>query len=424
MAKGHINETMTNAHLKVGSNAAIEHKMRELVAKLNNRVAMFTNHIADIEINTTSAPHDPRPLADDAEGTMNVVAESTKARIAAAVDAINAALKYQKMFVLEHNITWKAPKPDVLMNCLIFLALATVEGLTTAMFFLDGGYVSGIAAALGLGLTISSINIVLSGLLGGGFFGKFWNYGIHVREDSSAVHVKRLAGRICSVLTVLATTFVLLISGIVRATGEPEHLSYSFETIGTAASDFHSVLLWILGAAFAILSWRKGLSAFSSSYPGLSETSKTVTKSESLVKSSHEAALVEIDALCEDALNDLDDMAQEVSDEQRNLIHDVQEVQHHREDVLAAISDAQSEFIAFQAEQTSIYLALSDVVETPVHITFDTDAWRSKLPSISIDVCAHASGFAEAHTRARAQITMAKKTALQAVNEAYRSTLN
>jgi len=419
-----IKETMTNAHLKVGIRAAIEHKLQELQALISEHVVEFSNHITDIESDAAAAPSDPRPIGNAACSAMDVVAAHTKAGIESGAAETRAARKHLKMFVFEHNITFKPLNPNILMSCLVFTSLAGIEGITTATFFLNGGYVASIAEALALGLMISCINIVLAGLLGGGFFGKFWNFGLNMREDSLAVRSKRLAGRICSILVILAIAFVLLVSGIVRATGEPEHLSYSFASLSSAASDFHSILLWVLGAAFAILSWRKGLSAFSSPYPGLSDASNAATQSEAEVKSLYDGGLEEVQDIYDDAVEDLEDMANDIADQRQELIDDLQDAQHHREDVLAAISDAESGFSVFQAEQVSIYDALSEGTEPPDLIAFDGAAWRAKLPTIAIDISSHSSGFAAGLAKERAELSRAREAAIQRINEAYQQTLS
>lgn len=417
-----IKQTMTNAYLQMGIVAPMESKKRDLMISLGGLVAAFTNDIADIEANAATTSHAPEPVADAAAAAVSVVSEQANAQMATAAEETKAARKYQMMFEMEHNITWKTAKQSFLMSCLAFLAMAGVEGFMTAMFFLNGGHVSGVAEALVLGVMISGVNIVLSGLLGGGFFGKFWNYGLNAREDSRAMQTKRLAGRICSVMVCIVVAFIILVTGIVRATGEPEHLSYSFESISTAASDFHSILLWVLSATFAILSWRKGLSAFSSSYPGLSDASKAVIEGEGLVSFLHGDALAEVDGVYEDAIQDLEDMAEEVADERQALIDDLQDAQHHREDVLTAISKAESDFSTFQAEQISIYAALSEEAETQVSVTFDAAAWRSKLPPVVSDISAHSSGFSAAHSQAREHLANARQAAIHTINDAYTST--
>lgn len=419
-----IKQTMTNARLKMGIVAAVKSKMCDLMVSVGGLIADLTNRITDIQVDTASTSYDPAPVANTAVAAINVVADRAKAQIAATAEEIDASRKYLTMFEIEHNITWKAAKQNVLMSCLAFLAMAGVEGIMTAMFFLNGGYVSGVAEALALGLMISGVNIVLSGLLGGGFFGKFWNYGLNAREDSRAVRTKRLVGRICSVMVGVLVAFVILVTGIVRATGEPEQLAYSFESISTAASDFHSVLLWTLGLAFAILSWRKGLSAFSSSYPGLSEASKAVVDGEELVKILYDDALAEVDGLYDDAIQDLEDMAEDVAVERQELIDDLRDAQRHREQVLVAISKAESDFSTFQAEQISIYAALSEDSEVPVPMAFDAAAWRSKLPPVVSDISAHSSGFSTAHNQAREHISNARQAAIHVINDAYKNTFN
>lgn len=421
--RDNIKQTMTNAHLKMGMVAAMEGKKRDLMEALGGLVAEYTNRITDIEVNAATTSHDPEPVADAAVAAVGVVSERAKAQMAAAAEETKAARKYQIMFEIEHNITWKAAKQVIWKSCLVFLAMAGVEGVMTAMFFLNGGYVSNLAEALALGLMISGVTVALSGLLGGGFFGKFWNYGLNAREDSQTIRTKRLSGRICSVIVGVVVAFVILVTGIVRATGEPEHLSYSLETISRAASDFHSILLWVLSATFAILSWRKGLSSFSSDYPGLSDASKAVIDGEHFVKFLHEDALAEVDGLDDGAIQDLEDMSEDVADERQALIEDLQDAQHHRERVLAAISKAENDFSTFQAEQISIYAALSEDAEPQVTMTFDAAAWRSKLPPVVSDISAHSSGFSAAHNQAREHVSNARQAAIQIINDAYTKTL-
>ena len=275
-------------------------------------------HNADIDDFTVlERPAAPQLMAvlEGAEARMQAAADNASARLPGAHDALKRAEMSLKVFQLEQQIARPPKRVDGMQNTSVLGFMVILEGITTSVFFLSGGFVSGIAEALGLGLSISGANILLSALVGGNCFGRYWNYGLGARGPVALrARAKRLFSRIGAVITAAAIAALLGASGIVRATGEPEHLEFTLEALSTAATDFHSLMLWMVGASFSVLAWRKGLSLFSDPVPGYGEVSKAVHDAQDDLETLRDDALSAIEDAFEDGRDEIEDLAADASD--------------------------------------------------------------------------------------------------------------
>ena len=239
---------------------------------------------------------------------------------------------------------------------------------------------------------------------------------------------KRWAGRAGSVLTALALAGLLIASGILRATGEPEHLGFTLENFGAAATNFHSLMLWALGLSFSILAWIKGLGAFSDPYPGYTEASKAVTTAEQRIHEAHQYGSGEIEDICDEALDELADMHDEVLGQREELAESLNEVRRDREAVRVAIANAPSDFAAYKdAQQTTLYMLNSgaaDALQAEPDLTAALALLEDELPEVPHDLASHAAGFEDQRSKAETRIAKAKVEAMQTLNEAYRRALS
>lgn len=414
-------DAITNAVLGGEVDADLQNWAHEEVSALRSQVTDYRNQLDDLEPADRDDPAGPGHIADTAEVELSAAADHAVSRLKMAEQQADQSRRFQTATMVRHGIDRPVQNPDVILTCLIFCLLTVIEGLTTALFFQGGGFVAGIGEALGLGLTISGVNVLVAGLIGGGFFGRFWNYGINARHPDATMRTKRFWGRTGSVMTALCLAGLLIASGIVRATGETEHLSFTLETLGTAATDFHSLMLWIIGIAFAIIAWRKGLSAFSDSYPGYSQASEAVTQADTAFRKASDEAVHVIDAIHADAVAAIDDLADQIALEREDWIEAVHDARHHRQELLGEIDAVESGFVAFAAEE----LALNQMITGRRHTNgsaepapkarLDLTHLRQQLPAVSAQRADTSQTFSQSRREALNRLSAARKAALEAI---------
>jgi hypothetical protein len=415
-------DAITNAILGGDVDASLKDWAHQEVTALIPAITEYRNLLDDLDPQDSTPSAQPEAIADVAEAELGAAAEHAVSQIEMAAHHADHARRFQNAMMVRHNIDRPVHHPDTTQNSFYFGFLTVGEGLTTALFFLGGGFVAGIGEALGLGLTISGVNVLVAGLIGGGFFGRFWNYGINARHPDGMMRSKRLFGRLGSVMTALCLAGLLITSGIVRATGETEHLSFTLDTLGAAASDFHSLMLWAIGAAFMILAWRKGLSAFSDPYPGLSHASKAVALAEEANRKVCADAVKEIDQVHDNALEDIDALSNGVDQDREAWLEAVHDARHEREALLGEIATIESGFAAFAAEEYALIQMVRsrsstnpDPAESAATAQLDLSYLRELLPAVTVNKPAVPDGFPEARVAALNRLSAAREAALEAV---------
>lgn len=425
MPKKTGNGVSTDAVLGGGIQGSLEAWKQDRSGDLSADIVTLRSAAEDIQVQAKTSPTLPDGTAEAVCADINGIAQSASAELAALADEKHAAKRFQVAFQIKHNLDRQPIVPEPYDSVPMLTTMAVVEGGATAAFFFGGGFASGIGESAALGLTISGVNVVLSAGLGGYAFGRYWNFGAKCRDSDTIITLKKWSGRTGAVLTAGAIGTLLAASGIVRATGDTEDLSYSFESLSTAASDFHSLMLWGIGVSFSVLSWRKGLSAFSDPYPGFAEAAKAVVNASAKAERVRDDALDHIDDLHEDALADIDDIGADIDDQRQELTDALHDFQHDRERVFSAITQATTDFEAYRAEQINLHHMISgarpDGHDTP---GIQTDKLLDQVPNISIDTAAFSSGFPDANKRARTVLAEARKSSVEAIHAAFKTTLN
>lgn len=367
----------------------------------------------------------PQSITDRAEYTMSGSASSAVAQLESLAKQKQTANRYLAAFQLKHNIDRIPFTPKVFENIMILSVLSTFEGLATAAFFYGGGFVSSVSQALVLGLTISGVNVLLSAGLGGFVFGRFWSYGLKSRERDAIVNHKRWAARIGCIFTIGSIIALLLASGIVRATGDTENLSFSLENLAIAASDFHSLMLWGLGIGFSVLAWRKGLSAFTDVYPGFTEAAISVNRvSEQADKVLYDT-LDNIDYIGDNAENILEDISNEVNDIKEDLSKDKLDIHHQSENLRQSIVQAEHDFEAYKAEQIAFHqMVTGKQPEGYDRVFFDGNKLQEKIPDKVLDIGMFASKFPMESKAANSQLSISQKSSVKNIHAAYRQFLD
>ncbi|MBL4829519.1 MAG: hypothetical protein JKY55_06500, partial [Aliivibrio sp.] len=167
MANSNNADAMIGAAFGVGIGTKLTSWKRDVIAGLKTKIISLLGRTQEIEAKVESDDSSPDPLANTAEAKIKAIADSAAARLLMIGEEIHAALQSQTVFRITHNLLRRPVKVDMEKSLLLFGGLTVIEGLATALFFLSGGFVSGITEAVGFGLTISSINILLSGFVGG-----------------------------------------------------------------------------------------------------------------------------------------------------------------------------------------------------------------------------------------------------------------
>ncbi|MEW7006737.1 hypothetical protein [Lentilitoribacter sp. EG35] len=342
-----------------GTDAAIYSWVEKAKKRLNDEIELFNAAVDSLTSNQVHDIADVNRLLEHAESQMIAMSDSASSRLAYAIDQAKTAQKSVIAFKLQHGITRPPLKTDMVNNTALLFTTTIFEGAANAVFFLSGGIVSGFAEALGFGVSIAGVSTVLSALIGGNTFSKYWNAGKNTpREHSPSIRTKRVVARICAVGTGFSIAALLGFAAIVRTTGDPGNLSLNSDVLSAVFSDYQSYMLMAVGTAFAILNWRTGLGLTGDPIPGYSEASKAFDTSIDEIDDVRENALDDIEDVFEDAsdeLNDvLDDWASEKADRENE--HDALRKDQHA--LLAAISNFEDALKARIAEENN----LSDIM--------------------------------------------------------------
>lgn len=427
MAEHDDARAITNAILGGDVDVSLKGWLHQEIKEISPEITEYRCQLDDLATQDDEPEQMPEPIVDTAEAELSASADYAASQIQAALHHTFQAKRYQAAMTLRHNIDRPVHHPEVGLNFAFLAGLTTIEGLITALFFLSGGFVAGVGEALGLGLTISGVNVLVAALIGGGFFGRYWNYGLAARQADASMRTKRYFGRFGSLVTGACLAGLLVTSGIVRATGETEHLSFTLEALTTAATDFHSLMLWVIGTAFAILAWRKGLNAFSDPYPGLSHASKAVSQAAADLKQASEEALRRINEVYEDGAAAIDALCHALAEAMEERGQAILKANHLREELFGQITEIESGFSAQAAYERSLNEIVSgrskpapkaefDELGTTLDLTY----LRERLPAVTASKPAAPEAFSKARVAALSRLSSARKTALDEVLSAQK----
>lgn len=425
MGYDHIEQTIAASALGGGIDAGIARKASKLHVELDQKILDCNDHLAELKAASQDIKPSPGAVSDLKKSQIGATASSAVSQLETAGENKQAAENYRRQFQLLHSLTRPPIHPDATMSLMIFAIFAVFEGAMTALVFLGGGHVAGVPEALGLGLTISGANILLSGIIGGNIAGKYWNYGSEAIDDNPKYKHVRIAGRTASITVCMLVICLLLLSGIVRSTGTTQ-ISYSLESLTVAVSDFHSIILWVLGGNFAVLSWFKGLRAFSDPYPNYSDATHAENTAQQSIEAIHDDALGELDRHYNDAINAIQGMADEVTENARDVRKGIQETHGHREAVLSEISKADVEFSAFVAKQIEVHEIVTGArlshSATP-HWGIDINRLKDRIAPVEVDISKLSAGFTEERKQAFHELLIARQSAIEKVDAAYKAAM-
>lgn len=425
MGYDHIEHRIVGSALGGGIDAGIAKKASEVHVELDQKILGCNERLAELKADSQEIAPSPAAVSDLKKSQIGAAASSAVSQLKTAGENKQAAENYRRQFQLLHSLTRPPIHPDAAMSLMIFAVFAVIEGAMTALVFLGGGHVASVTEALGLGLTISCANILLSGVIGGNIAGKYWNYGTEAIDDNPKYKQMRIAGRTASIIVCLLVICLLLLSGIVRATGTTQ-ISYSLESLTVAVSDFHSIILWVLGGSFAVLSWFKGLRAFSDPYPNYSDAAQAESIALQSIEAVHDNALGEIGWHYNDGVNLIQGMADEVTKNAQNIRQGIQDTASHREAVLCEIAKADVEFSAFVAKQIEVHEIVTrerlDHSSLP-HWGIDVNKLKGRITPVEVDISNLSAGFTEERQQALDELLNARQAAIEKIDAAYQAAM-
>ncbi|MEP5730211.1 MAG: hypothetical protein ABJL67_12680 [Sulfitobacter sp.] len=393
------------------------------LAEIEGDVAEYEELLNDIDAFSTQACPAPDDIAQQVSAELASAAMMADADIANAKTAAEAAHISETVFRALFNLTREPETPDPTMNGMVFVCMTIVEGGALGMFFLSSGFASSFSEAMGIGLSISGANIVMSAGLGGATFGRFWGYGVNARIQDVQVRLKRLMGRIGCVATAGAILVLLLATGIVRATGDAEHLRFDLETIKIAATSFESLMLWIVSGSFSVLAWTKGLSAFRDRYPGFGEACASSRSTREGVPATIDAARDNIQAIADVANEKLSEMAEDVESDRADIAAFVTEAKKEKTALIGKIRTFQTKL----SEEKEVYGPLEQLLtRKPADnkdaltkaAALDEGTLISRLPEPELPKHDPFAGFSDALNAAREQVATSYSAALARITEA------
>ena len=390
----------------------VAERVHEAAEFFSQDIAAYQSDCAELAGRADHAIPDVGTISDLACAELKAEASVQAATIIEAEKAAESADQGLRIFQYQHGITRSPLAPDQLLSFSKIGAMTFMDGAINAAFFYGAGFVPGIAPAVAQGFTIAGVTSLLSAGLGGGFFGRYWNYGIHAPVETPDMRKARRFGRIGSLLTGTAIALVLGVAALIRSTGQPESLQISSEVLGAALSNMHSIMLMLSGTGFAILSWRTALSAFEDPYPGLSRASANSTHAKAAREATGGTALETLKEIHADAMDKLSACADAIAD----LRHDPEEdfkglsdEYHH----LNGLFDEREAVI--RAEAAAFLQAQHDITKSSADFSPESislDGLRRRIALPARPVFSDLEAFRAAHKAAVNALTTAYGDAL------------
>jgi hypothetical protein len=360
----------------------VSERIHEAVEALSQDIAAYQSDCSELAGRADHSIADAGSISDLACAELEAEATIQAATISAQNVAAEKTDSELRAFQYEHGITRAPIEADRTLAFMLLLLFLFIEGAINTVFFYGAGFAPGIAPAAALGFTIAGVTTLLSAGLGGGFFGRYWNYGVRAPSETPDMRKARRVGRFGSLLTGMALVLVLCVAALVRSTGQPESLSVSWDVLRAALSNMHSIMLMLSGTAFAILSWRTALSAFEDPYPSFSRASTASSQGAADRKAASDAALDALKAIHADAMDQLTQAANAVADIRHEPDKDFEALSddYHR---LHGLIDEREAVIRTQAAaflQAQHVIAKSSSDLSPETISLDVLRSRIELP--------------------------------------------
>lgn len=276
----------------VGQTIAVQ--KQRAAADLGPAIRKYETDRAHLARSSLESSPDVANIASRAEAEFDRVTSVASADFEVGRAQVKKTSAEPRAFQVQHGLTRQPIQPDILLSLALLVSMGVVEAGVGTGFFYTSGYAPSIASSMAIAVPLAGVTSLLC-VLGGGFFGRYWNYGLDARFPDQTMRNKRRLGRVCSLLTGTAIASVIGLGALVRTTGEPQNLTFSLEVLSNAATDMYSIMLFLASTGFAVLAWRTALSAFDDPYPGYAQACGAVGKSQDSLNATIANAYHELD---------------------------------------------------------------------------------------------------------------------------------
>ncbi|MEW8562590.1 MAG: hypothetical protein AB2541_10805 [Candidatus Thiodiazotropha sp.] len=245
---------------------------------------------ANNALKTTRQGFTPEPFtADDLLGSAAVELKELAAEFHRTAQA-------EEAFRLRHGLPRMAEAAQNILNTLIILLLAIfAEGGVNTSFLLNAQLAASPVSAILFSLLVSVTNVFFSAWAGY-YIGRWKQYGAHATDADNPEFVA-IRRRARWQFAVCGGVWVLLHSslGLVRAQESLDSVSPSLMGYLSILTTPEALFLVLTGVGMSVLSYHKGMTAFSDSYPNYSNFHNATLSSKEDFQESYESYITEIE---------------------------------------------------------------------------------------------------------------------------------
>lgn len=327
------------------------------------------------------------------------------------------AMRELEAFRTRHAITGEPSVSDWIASVLLLALLTFGEGAVNAGFFLNAHMAATPLAALTTSLLISMTNVTAC-VTAGYFCGRYLGYGAKAADhDNPDFRGKRNLARSSAIAFGVVITWFHLSVGMIRAQ-ERLDVVHSAAAYAEVLNTPDALFLVMIGAAFSVLAWFKGLTAFGT-YPGYAPRKSAVES----VTDEADDAYADFEEAIEDTFDEPLEDIEDSEGDLANLRDDLNEARADYRNAHAAfgqlVKTAEADLAADIALIINHYRAAS-AKKSPLPVAAvprDFYALESEFPTAPLDVTEAAIPSVEARRRA---LSDAKAKALESLAQLYR----
>lgn len=260
---------------------AVEDELQRLRAvhepKLHEAREKFLENRGDAEaaidgLNLDRQEFAPEPLTTD--DVLGVATVEIKER----ADEFHRNAQAEKAFQLRHGLPRAAEEPQTILTFVFIILMILIEALGGTGFLLNAQLAASPLSAILFSLLVSLTNVVVS-VLAGFYIGRWKKYGLHATDADNPLFIairNRARWQHWGYITVILTLHSLL--GLVRVQKTLDSVQLSLGGYLSIITTPEALFLVLTGIGMSVISYHKGMTAFTDSYPYYSQYHKaTVT---------------------------------------------------------------------------------------------------------------------------------------------------
>lgn len=284
------------------------------------KAAWFEDHVCP----------DADSVATFGEGKLRATTRAHEARIKTAILAVIEAARAKRAFQIENGILRNHIEADPLNSILKIGCLWLGESGLYGILALSDGAMPGGASALGFGATMAGSTSALAILAG--TFTRYSDYGLNAPNPTQMMAAKRRMGRFVSGVAGCGIAGLVLLSSIVRTTGETQ-LSFTFDTVSSVLTNFNTYPFAAIATCSAVFTARESKRILGDPYPGMDDACGAHSKAKAKLKDAIQDAHAELEDIFDDAMARLAGMEEDIADK-RDELKEWLETAHEEREVL------------------------------------------------------------------------------------------